>query len=114
MTGNAEWFEKVREVVWELVNKSDGAILMTRDELSQVVIEALKDVKGECPPTILWHITNGLQRKSLASCAYRYPDGSILVIHNVWIEAEEAKKMCEERGLSDAVKVALEKESVTA
>lgn len=113
MTDTAEWFEKVREAARNLVDENKGAILVTREELCDV-LRMMNDDLMECPSDVLDHFTCGLWRKSLASCAYRYPDGSILVIHDMRIETEAAKKICKKRGFSKAVKAALEKESVIA
>lgn len=107
---NAYWFARTAQAIRDIVDEHGGAVIMTRPELCEAVMEEdphLSECHKETMETIFQHITCCLKRVSLACCAYQGLDPSVLLIFDVKMSDDAAKAYAEEQGLSEAVQIEL-------
>ena len=103
---NAYWFLRMAEAVRDIIKEHGGAIVMTRPELIEAIVEEDSGM-GECPDVVFEHLTCGLRRKKLGACSYRNNDPDVLLIFDTTRGEEYARNRYAHEERSEAVELYL-------
>lgn len=102
----AYWFNRMAQAVRDIVDEHGGAVLMTRFELIEAIVQEDGDM-GNCPDAVFDHLTCGLRRTNLGVCSYQDNDPNVLLVFDNLKGEEYARAKCPENEHSEAVELYL-------